>query len=123
VYSSQATPISGGEGSAVLQPSLVPINCMFAHRRVACTARRGWGSAQVDDATDEIEEDREDREDRSDIIESGEDMEEADRANDDLLDEVGNGLVEEIEALGQAEVGHVSIVVLAILVLLICLIA
>jgi len=96
---------------------------MFAHRRVACTASLGGGSAQFDDATDEIEEDREDREDKSDTIESGEDMEEEDRANDDLLDVVGNGLIEDAEMLGQADVGHVSIVVLAIPALLICFIA
>ena len=96
---------------------------MFAHRRVACTARLGCGSAHIDDATDEIEDDREDREDKSDTIESGDDIEEADRANDDLLDVVGNGLVEDAEILGHAEVGHVSIVVLAIAALLICFIA
>ena len=49
---------------------------MVAHRRVACIARRGWGSAHVDDASDEIDEDREDRVDVSDIIDSGEDTDE-----------------------------------------------
>lgn len=50
-------------------------------------------------------------------------MEEVERASDGLLDRVGNGLIELAEAFGQAEVAHVSIVVLAILVLLICFIA
>lgn len=49
---------------------------MFALRRVACIARRGWGSAHVDDAREEIDEDREDRVDVSDIIDSGDDTDE-----------------------------------------------
>lgn len=49
---------------------------MFAHRRVACTASRGCGSAQFDDATDEIDEDLEERDELSETIVSGEDLEE-----------------------------------------------
>lgn len=49
---------------------------MVAHRRVACIAKRDWGSAHVDDASDETDEDREDRVDVSDIIDSGDDTDE-----------------------------------------------
>lgn len=71
--------------------SLRPHNCIFAHRRVACTANLGGGSAQFDDATDEIEEDREDRDETSETMDSGDDIEDVDLANDDLRAEVGNG--------------------------------
>lgn len=64
---------------------------MFAHRRVACTANLGGGSAQFDDATDDIEDDLEDREDTSEIIDSGDETEEIDLANEDRRADVGNG--------------------------------
>lgn len=63
---------------------------MFAHRRVACTANFGSESAQFDDATDDIEDDREDREVTSEIIDSGDDTEETERANEDRREGVGN---------------------------------
>lgn len=64
---------------------------MFAHRRVACTANLGGGSAQFDDATDEIDDDLEDRVETSEIIDSGDENTEADLANDDRRADVGNG--------------------------------
>lgn len=63
---------------------------MFAQRRVACTANLGGGSAQFDDATDEIDDDLEEREETSDIIDSGDENVEADLANDDRRADVGN---------------------------------
>lgn len=63
---------------------------MFAHRRVACTANLGGGSAQFDDATDEIDEDREERVEKSEIIDSGDETVEADLASDARRAEVGN---------------------------------
>ncbi len=64
---------------------------MFACRRDASTASRGCGSAQFEEAFDEIDEDLEEREDRSDNIESGDDIEETDRAREDLRADVGKG--------------------------------
>ena len=64
---------------------------MFAQRRVACTANLGGGSAQFDDATDEIDEDLEDRDEISERIVSGDDTEEADLANEDRRAENENG--------------------------------
>lgn len=64
---------------------------MFAHRRVACTANLGGGSAQFDDATDEIDDDLEEREETSETIDSGDENVEADLANDDRRADVGNG--------------------------------
>ena len=64
---------------------------MFAHRRDASTARRGCGSAQFEEAFDEIEEDLEEREDRSSIIDSGDDIVETDLASEDRRAEVGKG--------------------------------
>ena len=71
--------------------SLRQHNCMFAQRRVAFTANLGGGSAQFDDATDEIDEDLEDRDDTSDIIDSGDETDEVDLANEDRRADVGNG--------------------------------
>lgn len=56
---------------------------MLAHRRVACTASIGSGSAQFEDAPDKIDEDLEDWEDTSEIIDSGEEPEEVELANDE----------------------------------------
>ena len=64
---------------------------MFAHRRVACTANLGGGSAQFDDATDEIDDDLEERDETSETIDSGDENVEADFANDDRRADVGNG--------------------------------
>ena len=64
---------------------------MFAHRRVACTAKLGGGSAHLDDATDEIDDDLEERVETSEIIDSGDENVEADLANDDRRADVGNG--------------------------------
>lgn len=64
---------------------------MFAHRRAACTANLGSGSAQFDDATDEIDDDLEERVETSDIMDSGDENVEADVANDDRRADVGNG--------------------------------
>ena len=71
--------------------SLRPHNCIFAHRRVAWTASLGGGSAQFEDAIDEIDDDLEDRVETSDIIDSGDDIEEVDLANEDRRADVGNG--------------------------------
>lgn len=59
---------------------------MFAHRRVACTADFGNGGAQFDDATDEIEDDQMGRELMLEIIDSGEETEETEWANEDRRD-------------------------------------
>lgn len=64
---------------------------MFAHRRVAWTARLGGGSAQFDDATDEMDDDLEDRVETSEIIDSGDESVEADIASDDRRADVGKG--------------------------------
>lgn len=63
--------------------SIVPYTCIFAHRRVACNANLGGGSAQFDDATDEIEDDLVDREPTSEIIDSGEETDETEQANEE----------------------------------------
>ena len=72
---------------------------MFAHRFVACIARGflGVGSAQCDDAIEDIEEDLEDLVDRdevSEIIDSGEDAKEASFIVEVLetVVDVGNGV-------------------------------
>ena len=69
---------------------------MFAHRRVACTAKfLGCDGAQVDEATDEIEDDREGREEASEYcvetsdIDSGEDIDDADATSEDRRTTVG----------------------------------
>jgi hypothetical protein len=70
-----------------------PGNCRFAHRRVACTASRGWlFGAQVDDTTDEIDEDREERDEdeTSETIDSGDDADDVvDCASEDRRADVG----------------------------------
>lgn len=63
---------------------------MLAHRRVACTASFGGGSAQVEDTTDDIEEDLEGREEVSEIIDSGDETEEVDCASDDRREGMGH---------------------------------
>lgn len=67
---------------------------MLAHRRVACAAKPpglGGGSAHAEEATEQIEDDREERVDTSEIMDSGEETDELDRAEDDLRADVGNG--------------------------------
>ena len=64
---------------------------MFAHRRVAWTANLGGGSAQFDDATDEIEDDLEERDVTSDTIDSGDEKVDVDWASDDRRSGLGKG--------------------------------
>lgn len=64
---------------------------MFARRRDASIASRGCGSAQFEEAFDEIDEDLEEREDRSDITEFGDATEETDRVREDRRADVGKG--------------------------------
>lgn len=64
---------------------------MFAHRRVACTAKLDSGSAQFDEATDEIDEDLEDREEVSEISDSGDESEDTGRTSGKCRVDVGIG--------------------------------
>jgi hypothetical protein len=76
-----SNPLSYSKFAGLCCSFFRPHNCIFAHRRVACTAKLGGGSAQFDDATDEIDEDLEDRDELSDTTDSGEDFEEIDEAD------------------------------------------
>jgi len=93
--------------------SLIPDSCMFAHRRVACTAKLGCGSAHGNDVTDEIEEDREDRVEVSEIMDSGDEAEDAERARDDLRVGMDEFLLRKTELGGPATDGQGSKVLLA----------
>lgn len=55
----------------------------FAYRQRAWTSNLDETGAQVSDDAEEIEEERDDRDDVSEIIDSGEDIEETELANED----------------------------------------
>jgi hypothetical protein len=55
----------------------------FAYRQRACTSSLDDMCALIRPEADEIEEDRDDRDEESETIDSGEDMDETEFANDD----------------------------------------